>query len=400
MVKCYGGLTYVKNIQPRYTWMLCLLALLLAYWRAPEITPAYFEKIDRPPVDVRQDNNPSSSSELLPVPEDWRQKTYSAHSVTLAALPKDKVAAAWFAGSREGSEDVHIWFSRREQNEWSAPLAVIDRVGLQVASGRMIRKLGNPVLHYESARQRLHLFVVSVSLGGWAGSALNHFYSDDEGHSWSTPQRLVLSPFFNISTLVRTAPLPLANGGLGLPAYHEFIAKSGLWVRLQLDVDRARVISLSRLPEPRRSLQPAVVALDRQRALALLRDSGRGMGQVRAVMSDDGGQLWQDAADLSLGNPDASVALLDLSNGHLLLAANPASGRGKLELWGSSDQGLNWRRLKVVERDESGEFSYPALLQDDDGYIHLAYTWRRQGIRYMRFNEAWLLADIKPDAGS
>ena len=45
--------------------------------------------------------------------------------------------------------------------------------------------------------------------------------------------------------------------------------------------------------------------------------------------------------------------------------------------------------------DKNAEFSYPSLLQARDGSIHLAYTWRRQGIRHLSFNRAWLEARLK-----
>ena len=48
------------------------------------------------------------------------------------------------------------------------------------------------------------------------------------------------------------------------------------------------------------------------------------------------------------------------------------------------------KRLLTGIAGAGAEFSYPALLQARDGRIHLAYTWRRQGIKHAVFNEAWL----------
>ena len=36
------------------------------------------------------------------------------------------------------------------------------------------------------------------------------------------------------------------------------------------------------------------------------------------------------------------------------------------------------------------EFSYPSLCQTADGAIHLAYTYWRQAIKYVRVDEAWI----------
>ena len=70
----------------------------------------------------------------------------SAHGVSLAALPDGRIAAAWFAGSREGAADVVIVMSVLAGNAWSTPRPIIDRIEVQRSTGRLIRKLGNPVL--------------------------------------------------------------------------------------------------------------------------------------------------------------------------------------------------------------------------------------------------------------
>ena len=51
----------------------------------------------------------------------------------------------------------------------------------------------------------------------------------------------------------------LADGGLGLPVYHEFIGKHGEWLRLSAT---GRIVDKIRLPHEVRTLQPAVVAID------------------------------------------------------------------------------------------------------------------------------------------
>ena len=39
---------------------------------------------------------------------------------------------------------------------------------------------------------------------------------------------------------------------------------------------------------------------------------------------------------------------------------------------------------------DSAEFSYPALLQDHAGMIHVAYTWKREHIRLQSFTAEFL----------
>lgn len=349
-----------------------------AAWRVP--TPAAPAFVPPPPA-VASTLPATFSATMLP------RAAASAHAAALVELPNGRVAAAWFAGSREGAADVAIWFSVLDPNGWRKPAPIANRESTAGGTFAHVRKVGNPVLHAEGSW--LHLWYVTVGIGGWAGSAIAHSVSTDGGLSWSKPTKLQTSPFLNISTLVRTAPLPLADGGLGLPVYHEFIAKHGEWLRLS---PTGQLLDKVRMPHPRKTLQPAVVALDAQRALAVLRDAGPGRGNTQAATTADGGQTWQAQDALPMGNPNSSVALLRLKSGRLLLAGNPPRGRGAMLLWLSADEGKTWQPSRTIEASDANgaEFSYPALLLGRDGRIHLAYTWMRESIKHAVFSEAWL----------
>lgn len=354
-------------------------ALAAAVWRAPRPAPPAFVA----PAPATADHLPSAfSSEPLPV------AGASAHAATLAELPDGRLVAAWFAGSREGAADVAVWLSLRDASGWTAPRMIADRAGIGADTAMAVRKLGNPVLAAQGGK--LHLWAVSASIGGWAGSSLNHRASTDGGATWSPAEKLVTSPFLNISTLVRTPPVSLADGGLGLPVYHEFIAKHGEWLRLGAD---GEIVDKVRLPVDRPAIQPAVVALDGMHALALLRDAGGGDGRVQTSTTADAGAHWTAGDALPIRNPNASIALLRLRSGKLLLAANPDAGRNVLRLFVSTDDGQTWQASRTVAESSDGgaEYSYPALLQGKDGRIHLAFTWLRQGIRHASFTEAWLM---------
>ena len=354
------------------------VAVAAALWRAPQPpAPAFAVPFPAAVSTLAAE----FASEALPI------AGASAHAATLAELPDGRLAAAWFAGSREGAADVAVWFSIRESSGWSPPRAIATRTGTGASTLTHVRKLGNPVLFRQD--DRLHLWYVSASLGGWAGSSINHTVSGDGGLTWSPATRLVTSPFFNISTLVRTPPLPLADGGLGLPIYHEFIGKHGEWLRFGPD---GRILGKVRMAQDRAALQPAAAVAGPHEALALLRDAGPGDGHVLMAATEDGGATWQTRPPLPIHNPNASLALLRLASGRLLLAANPVNGRHILQLFISADGGKTWQGSKTIENsaDTGAEFSYPALLQDRAGRIHLAYTWQRQGIRHAAFSEAWL----------
>lgn len=366
-----------RLVRPAAT-SLFALALALAFWQAPLPTaPAFIP----PPPPTPSALPPFFAASLLP------QAAESAHAASLVQLADGRLAAAWFAGSREGAADVAVWYATLDSRGWTRPVPIANRESTAGGTFAYVRKVGNPVLFRQG--NTLHLWYVSVAVGGWAGSSINHATSADGGQTWTRPVKLQTSPFANISTLVRMPPVPLADGGLGLPVYHEFIAKHGEWLRLGAD---GRVLDKARMAHPRATLQPAVVPLDEQHSLALLRDSGSGKGSVQVALTDNGGLSWTAGEALAVPNPNASVALLRLPDGRLLLAGNPPKGREALHLWLSADNGRTWQLKKTVESapDGGAEFSYPALLLGDDGRIHLVYTWRRQGIKHASFSTAWL----------
>ncbi|MBU0753203.1 MAG: exo-alpha-sialidase [Gammaproteobacteria bacterium] len=362
------------------------LALLAAL---PRLLPPAAPRFATPAIATAVTPEPTFSARLLANPQP------SAHAATLAELPDGRIVTAWFAGSREGARDVAILMASFDGRTWSEARPVVSRAQAQRDSARLVRKLGNPVLATDAAG-RLHLWYVTVGYGGWAGSAINHATSSDGGQSWNTATRVITSPFWNLSTLVRTPPLPLADGGWGLPAYHEFAAKRSEWLRLDAE---GRVIDKARLPGSQQTLQPAVAALDATRALALMRDTGPA-NRIRAATTGDGGSGWLDAGVTALPNPNASVALLHIADGRLLLAYNPqTANRNKLALALSNDDGKHWSAPRLVEDATGGEeFSYPALLQARDGTIHLAYTWQRKAIKHLAFTPAWLDDKASPVA--
>ncbi|OPY11439.1 MAG: hypothetical protein A4E69_02861 [Syntrophus sp. PtaB.Bin138] len=306
----------------------------------------------------------------------------SVHAATLALLRDGTVACAWFAGSREGARDVAIYYSLLRDGRWSWPLIIADPSQTSRDTARYIRKVGNPVLACDVAG-RLHLWYVSTSVGGWSTSALNHRVSADGGASWSRAKRMVTAPFFNLSTLVRTQPLPLLDGGFALPSYHELFTKHGEMLRLD---SRGMALDKQRMPGGGPLLQPAVAPIpEKGEFLALLRNAGPKPRRIAVAALRDGEDRWFARPHLPLANPDSSVALLRLNDGRLLLACNPLTdGRQRLSLFLSPDFGRNWLEAFSVEDSpvEGGEFSYPSLLQDREGIIHLAYTWNRRKIAH------------------
>lgn len=316
-------------------------------------------------------------------------ETNEAHSASIA-ITDGKPVAVWYGGTEEGHRDVAI-FSSSFDGKWATPRVIADRNSTEQALGRYIRKVGNPTL-YSWPDGRLGLYYVSVSIGGWAASSINYMESFDQGMQWDSPIRLVTSPFLNISTLVRTKGLPLSDGGVQLPVYHEFLGKFSETLTLSSDLT---VMDKVRISRGKHSLQPAITNLDESSAIGLLRYSGDPPGRVLSVFSQDAGAHWSTPVRTELPNPDSAVSIINPGNGYLLLALNDLEdGRHRLSLaMGSADE---WTIVKVLEEetatnlDHEYEFSYPSMTIDPDGFIHLVYTWNQKRIKHLRFNREWL----------
>ncbi|SDA34215.1 Predicted neuraminidase (sialidase) [Pseudomonas sp. NFPP10] len=360
------------------------------------------------------------------------------HSSSVTALPGGDLMAVWFAGSREGAADVQVRSARfdAQSGEWGAEQVLATRESTRDGTGRYIRKLGNPVIAL-GPDQRLWMFYVSVSVGGWATSAINLMVSDDLGRSWSAPRQLVTSPFFNISTLVRAAPVFHADGSIGLPVYHEFMGKFAEYLYLSAD---GAVIDKFRISRGKHSLQPTIVPLDERRAVAMLRYAGDTHHKVLASRTEDAGQTWSEPYPLQPSNPNSSLAAVGTDHQGLLVALNDLQdGRFKLSLYGT-DAGLSqWRPLVELDqspdplgqpfsheaykdiigegfRASSGarrlpleqrflsnldyrvckpqgcdfEYEYPYFSRGADGLYHLVYSWNNTFIKHVSFNAAWL----------
>ncbi len=359
------------------------VALALAFWRAPSVANPRFLA---PPAPVVSALPVEIASEKLPNVAPF------SHAGTLAELADGRIALAWYAGTAEGATDAEIWFSTRDANGWSPPRVIATRADTAAATGMVVRKIGNPVLH--ASANRLQLWFVAVSVGGWSGAAISHKTSDDGGLTWSAAVKLTTSPIFNMGTLVRTSPVAMRDGGLGLPAYHEMFGQHGEWLRIG---PRERVLGKVRISGA--GFQPAVAAIDGKEALMLARSAAKPNGVVMVDTTANGGATWQKAAPLPIANDNTSLDLLRLQSGRLLLAANAVRGRGRsvLQLFLSDDKGATWKESRVIEDDPNlnAEYSYPALLQTADGRIHLTYSFHANVIAHLTITEAALLEALR-----
>ncbi|KQQ33331.1 hypothetical protein ASF61_09575 [Duganella sp. Leaf126] len=319
------------------------------------------------------------SHALIPMPAG----VPSAHASSLASLPGGGLVAFWWAGSRESGPDVKVYAARWSNGKWSDNWEVASRDTLSRALGYGVRRIGNPVA-WTATDGTLHLYVVATGLGGWAAARVVQMQSHDQGASFTVMRVLPMSPLFNTSTLVRSAPVALADGGWWLPAYFEIGLKYPMLVAFDADGAPQRV---TRIGTRIRSLQPSLASISPTEVRAWMRDNGVSR-RVQQAISRDGGQTWNDLDATSLFNDSTALAVLRLSNGSLLMLHNredtDGSARSALTLSLSTDA-RNWRPLiDIVDGGAGDEFSYPAMYQVGNE-LHITYTYQRRAIAHHQF---------------
>ena len=112
--------------------------------------------------------------------------------------------------------------------------------------------------------------------------------------------------------------------------------------------------------------------------------------KILSAWSHDNGRSWSNLEPIELPNPNSGTDAVTLKDGRHILVYNHIEPD---EEWGNrnilnvavSKDGLNWNAVVLLENDEDpqGEYSYPAVIQSEDGMIHITYTWNRELIKYV-----------------
>src|SRR5438094_1638869 len=307
----------------------------MGQWRAPEFVLS-------PPV--RQESTPFYEEEFLP-----QTATAFVHGSTLTEMANGDFLAAWYGGGRDEVQgDVAIFAARRDARtgRWSPPRVVEDRRSAESALGISVKSVGNPVLFSDGRGVRL--FYVAIPFGGWSTGTICLKTSSD-GERWLPARRLLTSPLLDVGMLVRGRPLPYRDGGVALPVYHSLARKWSAIVRLDHE---GAVIDEARIEDRRPLIQPWIVPVSPDRAVAFLRWSSRMPGSVTMANATDGGMRWGPVFGTSLVHRDAAVAAERLSDGSfIVIYNNTAWDRRDLSIARSANGGRSWSKPRPIERD-------------------------------------------------
>jgi predicted neuraminidase len=291
----------------------------------------------------------------------------SCHASTIVQT-SDGLLAAWFGGTAEKNPDVGISISHNVNGKWTKPVEVVN--GIQHKSKRY--PCWNPVL-YNTGREIILFYKVGPSPSAWWGEMMT---SPDNGYKWSVQHRLPE----DIYGPVKNKPVLLQNGDLLCPSSTEY---DGWRVHMEITPDNGLTWERTPFLNPKeiRAIQPTIL-LHKGGIIQML---CRGTGNwILSSWSKDNGRTWDELLPTTLPNPNSGIDGVTLKDGrHLLVYNHLIKGRNVLNVAVSGD-GKAWEAVALLENDlKEKEYSYPAVIQSDDGLVHITYTWNRKLIKHV-----------------
>ncbi len=313
----------------------------------------------------------------------------SAHASTVVQLRDGSLMSAWFGGTAEGKPDVAIWSSHRTNGTWSAPIELAREEPVPC---------WNPVLFHTADGKLWLYYKFGPQVGVWTAARK---FSTDEGKTWSPVEHLpagLVGP-------VRAKPLVMADGaivsGSSVESYHAW----AVWIERSTDGGKTWV-KIGPLLPPTSAVQAAAPASDGTKAADRAATTGiiqpsvvslggkhlrfyaRSTSNIQHVViadSYDSGVTWSVPRPLDVPNPNSGLDAVVLKDGRVVLVYNnTTTGRTPLNLAVSKD-GEHFTMFASLESEPGGEFSYPSMIQDQDGDLQIVYTYQRKSIAHVRF---------------
>jgi len=350
------------------------------------------------------------------------------HAANLAFLPDGTLTCVWFGGTMEGMGDISVYMSRLAPSAkvWSQP---------EKMSDDPTKSEQNPLI-FSAPDGRVWLLYTSQTSGNQDGSIVKCRISADGGKTFGEVRVLCDIP----GTFVRQPITVNDHGAWLLPIFRCVGLPGERWTG---DVDTAGVLisrdegkswSLTEVPNSIGAVHMNIVPIEGDELVAFYRN--RFSESVLSSRSSDGGEHWSAPQAIDLPNNNSSIQATRLKNGVIAMVYNHSNGqmsdarrqslydeiegdeenvtapahvierrravwgvpRAPLSLAFSSDGGVTFPRRTDLDTGDgyclsnnskdsvNREFSYPSIVQGPDGTVHIAYTYYRRAIKYVRLS--------------
>jgi predicted neuraminidase len=349
------------------------------------------------------------------------------HAPGVVECPNGDLLVSWYRGSGERSaDDVAVYGARLKKGDtkWGDAFLLADTPGFPDCNTTL----------FVDPQNRLWLFWPVIVANSWE-SCLTHYrtsskYDGPGAPVWDWQGSLYLKPKDFEATMLREfdawktraagdqklkkglgddavrqrvsdkllsrlgwqprcKPTLLKSGRILLPLYSDTYS-AGL---MAISDDDGKTWTASAPLAGFGSIQPSVLEKADGTLVAYMRENGV-FKKVRVAESKDQGVTWGTVGEAALPNPGSGLDAVKLANGHFLLVYNDtARGRNSLAVSVSDDEGATWKWTRHLEKQESGSFHYPAVIQGKDGAVHAVYSYfvkDGKSMKHARFTEEWV----------
>ena len=382
--------------------------------------------IDKPEILAPAPGDPARLECFIPTP------CVQNHAAFLMELPGGDLGCVWFGGTQEGVPDISVRFSRLApgSTRWSPA---------ETLSDDPTRSEQNPLLFPAPDGSLWLLWTAQIS-GNQDTAIIRRRISRDGGASWG-PIGTMIGEQPGFGTFIRQPIVVTAEGNWLLPIWRCTKPPVGAWTgdidtsSVMLSVDQGRTWTEHAVPDSTGTCHMCILDMQDGTLVAFYRS--RWADFIHRSTSHDGGRTWTAPVPTVLPNNNASIQAIRLADGGIAMLFNESSaadatGRrlslyddiggeeapaappstGRSAFWGaprapmtlalSHDGGLTWPHRRNLETGDgfcmtnnskerlNREFSYPSLRQSPDGALHIAYTYWRQAIKYVRVPLDWV----------
>ncbi|RFB85762.1 glycosyl hydrolase [Rhizobium leguminosarum bv. trifolii] len=347
------------------------------------------------------------------------------HAANLAFLPDGTLSCVWFGGTMEGMGDISIYMSRLTpgSKRWSEPEKMSDDPE---------KSEQNPLI-FSAPDGKTWLLYTSQTSGNQDGSVVKCRISDDGGRSFGPVRILYDSP----GTFVRQQIVVNGRGDWLLPVFRCVGLNGQRWSG---DADTAAVLisrddgaswQMRDIADSIGAVHMNILPLGGGDMIAFYRN--RFAENLLSSRSSDGGETWSVPEPTELPNNNSSIQATVLNDGAIAMVYNHANAStsdarrqslydeiegaeagetaivadiGRKAIWGvpraplslaiSKDGAKSFAYRVDLDTGDgfclsnnskdslNREFSYPSIIQGGDGTLHVAYTYYRRAIKYVR----------------
>jgi predicted neuraminidase len=371
-------------------------------------------------------------TDQFPVEMTLPESGIQSHASNLLILSNGDILCTWFSGTQEGMGDISIYLSRRDRTtkQWTPPEKMSDNPG---------RSDQNPMF-FSAPNGDIWLLFTTQDGGNQDTAIIKYRVSKDQGHTWSNEAPL-FADADKVGLFIRQEMMVTDAGEWVLPIFHCVIKHDGKpwdgsydYSAVLVTKNQGKTWDEYVVPDSLGCVHMNIGRLKNGQYIAFFRS--RWADNIYRSQSKDC-KHWSAPIKTVLPNNNSSIQFTVLKNGDLVMAFNNSSrkdatvrrtslysegleskdapeeaGEGKRAFWGaprapmtvavSTDNGQSWQFQRNVaegngyaltndsKNKKNREFSYPSIQQTLDGQLALTFTYFRQKIAYVQFDEDWI----------